>query len=112
MRDLARPGRFRLGAGPEAACAQAYASRQESGTDASSIAAALPPRPEAASSRPGGGDLVGITLLAHGGIPGAIVEATIALAVVAVLVAVWLHERRRSDEPGVEEDGRDDDRGS
>ena len=53
-----------------------------------------------------------LSLIAHGGIAGAIVEATIALAVVGVLVAVWLHERRRGDEPGIEEDGSYDDRGS
>ena len=43
--------------------------------------------------------------MAHGGILGAIVEASIALAVVAVLVWAWRRERRRGDEPGVEEDG-------
>ena len=31
--------------------------------------------------------------MAHGGIPGAIAEGTIALAVVALFVAVWLRER-------------------
>ena len=31
--------------------------------------------------------------MAHGGIPGAITEGTIALAVVALFVAVWLRER-------------------
>ena len=32
--------------------------------------------------------------MAHGGTAGAIVESLIALAVVSVLVAVWLRERR------------------
>ena len=38
-------------------------------------------------------------LAAHGGIPGAIVEASIALAVVGVLVWAWLRERRRGTNP-------------
>jgi hypothetical protein len=33
-------------------------------------------------------------LIAHGGITGAVVESLIVLAVVGVLVAVWLNERR------------------
>lgn len=33
-------------------------------------------------------------LIAHGGSAGAIVESLIVLAVVGVLVAVWLNERR------------------
>ena len=33
-------------------------------------------------------------LVAHGGLAGAIVEASLALALVGVLVAVWLRERR------------------
>ncbi len=37
-------------------------------------------------------------LLAHGGIPGAIAEGTIALAVVALFVAVWLRERAGGEE--------------
>ncbi|MGH3077428.1 MAG: hypothetical protein ACRDPZ_04525 [Gaiellaceae bacterium] len=42
-------------------------------------------------------------LVAHGGLAGAIVEAAIVLALVAVLVAVWLRERRadREDESGL-----------
>jgi hypothetical protein len=39
-------------------------------------------------------------VLAHGGLPGAIAEATILLAVIAVFAAVWLRERsarRRRD---------------
>ena len=46
-------------------------------------------------------------LIAHGGIPGAIVEASVALAVVGVLVWAWLRERRRGHEPGIEEHGGD-----
>lgn len=33
-------------------------------------------------------------LIAHGGTAGAIVEALVGLAVVAVFLAVWLRERR------------------
>ena len=33
-------------------------------------------------------------LVAHGGITGAVVEALIVVAVVGVLAAVWLNERR------------------
>jgi hypothetical protein len=33
-------------------------------------------------------------VLAHGGVAGAIAEASIALLVLAVFVAVWLRERR------------------
>jgi hypothetical protein len=70
MRELARPGRFRRDV-----------------------------RPGAASSRPGGADLVIISLLvAHGGVPGAIAEGTIAVAVVALFVAIWLRERRSGEE--------------
>ena len=58
VRDLARPGRYRPDAGREAAWRRACGSRLESGTEASGIAAALPSRPGAASSRPGAGDLV------------------------------------------------------
>jgi hypothetical protein len=35
-------------------------------------------------------------IIAHGGVTGAVVEALIALAIVAVLVAVWLRERQVS----------------
>jgi hypothetical protein len=58
MRDLARPGRFRPDAGRAAAWRRACASRRENGTEASSLATALPSRPGAASSRPGDRDLV------------------------------------------------------
>jgi hypothetical protein len=37
-------------------------------------------------------------LVAHGGVAGAVVESLIVLAVVAVLVAVWLRERRAARE--------------
>lgn len=33
-------------------------------------------------------------IVAHGGVVGAIVEALVALAVVLLLVAVWMRERR------------------
>jgi hypothetical protein len=36
--------------------------------------------------------------VAHGGVAGAVVESLIVLAVVAVLVAVWLRERRAAKE--------------
>jgi hypothetical protein len=62
LRDLARPGRFRPGEGRFAASRQACASRRASGTEASSIAAACPSRPGAASSHPGDGDLVAATI--------------------------------------------------
>lgn len=42
--------------------------------------------------------------LAHGGVAGAIAEAMVGLAVVAVLVAAWLRERsvrRRRDQADV-----------
>ena len=41
-------------------------------------------------------------LVAHGGLAGAIAEAFVALAVAAILLAVWLRERRRGrhDEDG------------
>lgn len=44
----------------------------------------------------------GLALVAHGGVAGAIAEAFVALAVAALLVAVWLRERRRGEgEDGV-----------
>ena len=42
--------------------------------------------------------LAGLASLAHGGVPGAIAEGMIALAVAGVLGAVWLRERRASRE--------------
>jgi hypothetical protein len=62
LRYLTRPGRYRSDAGGIAASVRACASRRESGTEASSIAAALPSRPGAASSRPEDGDLVASTI--------------------------------------------------
>ena len=41
-----------------------------------------------------------MSLLAHGGVAGAVIELALVLGVVAVFVAVWLRERRA---------GRDDD---
>ena len=49
-------------------------------------------------------------LVAHGGVIGAIAESAIALGVLGVLGWAWLRERRRGDEPGVEEHGRHGDR--
>ena len=43
--------------------------------------------------------------LAHGGVAGAIVEASVAIAVVGVLVWAWHRERRRGHDPGVAEHG-------
>ena len=42
--------------------------------------------------------LAGLTLLAHGGTGGAIVEVLLAVTVLALFVAVWLRERRAGDE--------------
>lgn len=39
-------------------------------------------------------------LVAHGGVAGAIVELLVVLAVIAVLMAVWLRERREGREQG------------
>jgi hypothetical protein len=35
-----------------------------------------------------------VTLVAHGGVAGAIVEALLAISVAAIFLAVWLRERR------------------
>lgn len=75
-------------------------------------------RPESVSADPGranipkGGRFATAravsTLIGHGGIAGAIVEASVALGVVGV--RVWLlRERRRGHEPGIEEHGGDSD---
>ena len=48
-------------------------------------------------------------LVAHGGLPGAIAEATLAIGVAALLVAVWLRERG-SDESREEKERRERDR--
>jgi hypothetical protein len=37
-----------------------------------------------------------MSLLAHGGVAGAVIELLLVLGVVAVFVAVWLRERRAS----------------
>ena len=37
-----------------------------------------------------------MTLLAHGGVAGAVIELALVLGVVAIFVAVWLRERRAS----------------
>jgi hypothetical protein len=50
-------------------------------------------------------------LVAHGGVAGAIVESLLAIAVVGVLVAVWLRERRsggRDSEPARLRDDEED----
>lgn len=41
-------------------------------------------------------------VLAHGGIPGAIAEATVAVAVIAIFGSIWLRERsaRKSRDRG------------
>jgi hypothetical protein len=62
MRDLARRGRFRSGQSRFAPPPGACASCRESDPKASSLAIALPARPRAASSRPGGGDLMASTV--------------------------------------------------
>jgi hypothetical protein len=36
--------------------------------------------------------------IAHGGVPGAIAEGTIAVAVVLLFAAVWLRERRGDED--------------
>jgi hypothetical protein len=38
--------------------------------------------------------LAGLGLLAHGGVAGAIAESLVAIAISAVLIAVWIRERR------------------
>jgi hypothetical protein len=64
LRDLACLGRGRIrraAAGGVAAPAP-DASRRQAVTDATSIGDVLPPRPRAASSRPGAGDLMASTI--------------------------------------------------
>ena len=41
-----------------------------------------------------------MSLLAHGGVAGAVIELVLVLGVVAVFVAVWLRERRASRDDG------------
>lgn len=38
-------------------------------------------------------------LIAHGGTAGTIVESLVFVTVVAILVAIWLRERRGGDQP-------------
>ncbi len=38
-----------------------------------------------------------MTLLAHGGLPGAIAETSVAVLVLGVFVAVWHRERKRDE---------------
>ncbi|CAN5236193.1 hypothetical protein BH09ACT13_BH09ACT13_14210 [soil metagenome] len=51
--------------------------------------------------------LAGLDLVAHGGTPGVIVEALLALTVTAFFVAVWLRER--SARRGASDELRDED---
>jgi hypothetical protein len=62
LHDLARLGRFRDGSRASGPCAVPSAPRRQPVTDASSIGDDLPPRPRAASSRPGTDDLVASTI--------------------------------------------------
>ena len=41
-------------------------------------------------------------VVAHGGLAGAVVESLVVLMVVAVLIAVWLRERRSGRDPAVD----------
>jgi hypothetical protein len=43
--------------------------------------------------------VAGLSLLAHGGAGGAIVETLVILGVAALFLAVWLRERRSRREP-------------
>jgi hypothetical protein len=43
--------------------------------------------------------VAGLSLLAHGGVGGAIVETLVILGVAALFLAVWLRERRSRREP-------------
>lgn len=53
--------------------------------------------------------LAGLEVLAHGGLVGGIVELLIVLIVTAVLVAVWLRERKARTASGDPARLRDDD---
>jgi hypothetical protein len=46
--------------------------------------------------------VVAVPWLAHGGVYGAVAEATIALAIAGLFVYVWLRERRRGKRPVAE----------
>lgn len=50
-----------------------------------------------------------MALVAHGGVAGAIVESLVVLAVVSVLVAVWLRERRGGPHESEGPEGLSDD---
>jgi hypothetical protein len=43
--------------------------------------------------------LLEVTLVAHGGVAGAIVEASFALLIVALALAAWVGSKRDEDEP-------------
>ena len=58
LRDLTGLGRSRIRTARAAARPDASASRRRTAADATSIAGDTPPRPRAASSRPGAHDLV------------------------------------------------------
>jgi hypothetical protein len=62
VRDLTGLGRSRAHVGRATAAAAACAARRRTATDASSIAGGTPPRPRAASSRPGVDDLMASTI--------------------------------------------------
>jgi hypothetical protein len=49
-----------------------------------------------------------LIVTAHGGVYGAIAEASIAVAIAGLFVGVWLRERRRGEQPVA--DLRDDER--
>lgn len=48
-------------------------------------------------------------VVAHGGVAGAIVESLVVLAVVSVLIAVWLRERRGGHHESEGPEGLSDD---
>jgi hypothetical protein len=63
LRGLARLGRARGRAAAEGVAAPPpHASRRQAATDAASIGDVLPPRPRAASPRPGADDLMASTI--------------------------------------------------
>jgi hypothetical protein len=44
--------------------------------------------------------VAGLDVLAHGGTAGAIVEFALILGVVAIMLAVWIGNRRDGEKPG------------
>ena len=44
-----------------------------------------------------------VTLLAHGGVGGAIVESLVALTIAGLFLSIWLRERRARKGPPAEE---------